>query len=298
MGIAMNITMFLHGLVIKVAHGALRTLYNNLGENGQSAKIKDIFRMSLRIFKVDFFPAAKHNPQVSARGAPNTKLVFDSWGNLGDLDKSIQSLELATSSLAARRIVLPPTTVAFNNAVARDFNAPWSANNLNLDTLQSVLYKASLPMDFYEIHLTDVQHVDDMYRWVRDNYDGAKPLHHLALLVSIVAASTLIPNLFTPTKLKHRFDSTSSKEDVRRIFEDIDWIAKDNRGGMSEPAIFIAMITTFIIAIYEENSPLRQHMLTCKRGGLGDAWRDKNSRSFFSFRFYSFLAIDSKPCSL
>ncbi len=66
-----------------------------------------------------------------------------------------------------------------------------------------------------------------------------------------------------------------SKDDVRRIFADIDWISKSKKG-MADRAIFISMFTTFIIAIYEEDSPLRKHMDSAQRRGLGDVWTSKH----------------------
>jgi hypothetical protein len=111
----------------------------------------------------------------------------------------------------------------------------------------------------------------------------AKLLHHLALLVSITVASTLIPKLFVPENLHTRFAITSSREDVRKVFEDINWIHKPGKKGMAERSIFVTMVTSFIIAIYEPESPLRRYTGTASKNGLGNAWRDKNCQHFHSY---------------
>jgi hypothetical protein len=67
----------------------------------------------------------------------------------------------------------------------------------------------------------------------------------------------------------------------------MDWLPKSSKKGMSERTIFISMITTFIIAIYEPQSPLREHMREAAKGGLGDAWTEKYSMPFL-FSFPSF----------
>lgn len=116
--------------------------------------------------------------------------------------------------------------------------------------------------------------MNDTFVWVKECYDGTKPLHNLALLVAIITASSLLPKLFMPKDSRSLFSDSSSKQDVCEIYSNIDWIKKDKKG-MSEKAIFIAMFTALTISIYEKNSPLQQHMVDKKRHGLGDPWTKK-----------------------
>jgi hypothetical protein len=64
---------------------------------------------------------------------------------------------------------------------------------------------------------------------------------------------------------------------------------------MVEPSIFIAMFTSYIIAIYEEESPLRKFLSGVQRGGLGNAWRDKNCSSFFLLSYSLFKSSPLQP---
>ena len=264
--------------VLKVAVRAITEMFDCFEESQRKTVVVRILKTSLKEYKVMLFPAPK--PRANSRGAPNASPVWDSWGNLGLADKSSGRSAEGASSLSSRRVVVSPTTVAFNNAFASDSNAPWTANHLDLNTLHLVLHSTPLPDDFFKPAPVQNAVVDDTYRWVRENYDGTKPVHHLALLVGIIVASSLLPYLFVPTNLKGRFAKAGSKEAVREAFEDVEWIMKAQRGGMTDRAIFVAMVTTHIIAVYEENSPLRKSMSASKRGGLGDAWREKHCERF------------------
>lgn len=255
--------------VLKIAHKSLLSLVNALSKEDQNSFVMVVLRKSLSVFKINFFPAQK--PKSRTAGRPNTKPMFNSWGNLGAKD-NLLSRKKAASHLT---IPIPPATTAFNNAIANDCNADWTANSLNLKTLKSFLNKMSLPKDFATPTLTGVTYVDDTYHWVRDNYDGTKPLHHLALLIAIIVASSLLPSLFMPSGLKSLFKDANSVDAVRRVFDDMAWLSKGKKG-MADRSIFIAMFTTFIIAVYEQDSPLRKNMDSAQRRGLGDVWTAKH----------------------
>jgi hypothetical protein len=266
--------------VLTVAHKYLMLLELSHGgsqetDTGSNVFVSGIIKLSLKIFKINFFPAPKR--RVHSAGAPPTKPIWDSWGNIGRKDKG-KGLPSGNSFVLPRTTVLPAATIAFNNAIANDSNADWFANSLDLQTLKTVLSKTSLPKDFKLPLLSQVEYIDRMYAWVRENYDGTKPLHHLALLVGIIVASSLLPNLFIPKDLKKLFESgrADMPDKVRRIYEEMNWDRKSSTSGMKEKSVFISMFTTFIIAIYERESPLRRHMETTDRHGLGDAWTAKH----------------------
>lgn len=264
---------------------------NDSVKESQNMFVSGAFKLSIKYFKIRFFPASK--PRTGSAGAPNSRPVFNSWGNLGYKDEDMFSIE-DPSPLASRPTV-PPETIAFNNVIERDCNAEWSANTLTLKTIKRFLNKTSLPKDFVTPSRAEVKYVDETYSWVRLHYNGTKPLHHLALLVAIIVASSLLPDLFVPTGLKPRFLNANSAEDVRKLFDDVDWVSKGKKG-MTDRSIFIAMFTTFIIAIYEKDSPLRKHMELTTRRGLGDPWTSKHCQHFLSFSpfhslFFLFLAV-------
>ena len=73
---------------------------------------------------------------------------------------------------------------------------------------------------------------------------------------------------------KSRFSKATTKTAIQKVYEDVDWIPKP-RKGLKEKSIIICMFTTFIIALYEEGSPLRMKMKLASKGGLGDPWTKK-----------------------
>ena len=145
--------------------------------------------------------------------------------------------------------LVPPLNVAYNNANADNCHGPWTVTDLKLENVRSIILKSTLPTDYEIPASTKDQYIIDTYAWVKQNYDYNKTLHHLALLVAIVAASFL-PYLFIPTDLKHLFTNAHTNADVRKVYEQMDWIDKPKQNGMVKRGIFVAMFTTYIIAIY------------------------------------------------
>jgi hypothetical protein len=266
--------------VLKIVHQALFKLFEgNVGAETQERNVIWLLRRSLRMFRIQFFPAAK--PRSGTSGAPNSKPVFDSWGNLGKKDKKgDRSRKDVDGGIQGSRATVPAATVALNNAIATDCNAEWTAKDLDLRTLRTAICKTSLPTDFTVPSLSEEKYVDDTYRWVKEHYDGTKKIHHLALLVGIIVASTVVPDVFMPTGMKARFANAKTEEMVREVFDEMKWESKAGKRGMSDRTIFVGMFTTFIIAIYEEESPLRKHMDSAHRRGLGDVWTAKHCEHF------------------
>lgn len=268
--------------VLKVVNHALVVLSRARDKEAIKSFVLNAFMMSFDIFKVDFFPQCL--PPTGVRGRPQSTPLFNSWGHLGNLHHPIVSMNVPSPSP-----LVPPLNVAYNNANADNCHGPWTVTDLKLENVRSIILKSTLPTD-YEIPAgAKDQYVIDTYAWVKQNYDHNKTLHHLALLVAIVAASFL-PYLFIPTDLKHLFTNAHTNADVRKVYEQIDWIDKPKQNGMVKRGIFVAMFTTYIIAIYEPESPLRTYMKSAKKGGLGEGWRNKHSKLFLLF---SFLSIPS-----
>jgi hypothetical protein len=264
--------------VLKLAHKALLFIFDDPDKSARRNFVIDSFRKAIKIFKVEYFPAPEKKLNPSA--GPRCKTpIFNSWGNLGRMDPSRTAPVAGPSSLPSRPPV-EPATVAFNNAIANDCNADWSANALNLKTLKKYLHRTSLPIDFTTPAGSEAPYVKDTYTWVRDNYDGTKPIHHYALLVSIIVASSILPNLFISPEDKLRFNERHTVEDVRAMYDHMDWVSKPRQRGMAQKSIFIAMFTTFIIALYEPQSPLRRHMDDSPKKGLGQDWTEKHSTPF------------------
>ena len=163
----------------------------------------------------------------------------------------------------------------------RNTNADWFAGQLTLETLHTVLHKTGLPSDFRTPSPASEQYVDDTYSWVRQAYNGTKPLHHFALLVAVIA-SQLLPRLFMPKDVNKQIFKNASPTQVREIYGRMGWVSKGKKG-QSDKTIFVTMITSFIIALYEPDSPLRQHILSADKNGLGNAWTKKNCKHCIFF---------------
>ena len=257
--------------VLKVAHTSILEIVHMKGLVQQQIFLNKAIRTALVVFKIHFFPAHKDN--TGTRGAPNKVPLFNYWGNLG-LRPSENDPALDPDVISIRPPSVEPETIAYNNAVASDCRAPWRAANLNLKTLKNELNKTTLPKDFTIPDKINEKYVDGTYDFVLEKYDGTKKIHHLALLVSIIVATCLLPSLFPPDNSRPKFKKASTKQEVRAIYENMEWCIRSKKG-MKEKKVFIGMITSYIIALYEKKSPLREHMLTA---GLGNAWTYKNSK--------------------
>jgi hypothetical protein len=259
--------------VLKVVHRALIDISNEPTDDGIREFVIDIFQRSIIEFKIRFFPAQM--AKSSSMGRPCTKPIFNSWGNLGEPDKKLNSGKRSSTPP-----IVHPAKIASYNAMGGDTNVGWNANKLSFGKLKNFLNKMTLPSDYtLPSRSTIAPYVDETYDWVRDNYDGTKPLHHLALLTSIIVSSTLLPNMFIPEEAKALFINATTEHDVRRIYDNLEWKDK-KKGGQTERCFFISMFTTLIIALYEEKSPLRRHMAASSRQALGSAWTTKHSQPF------------------
>ena len=264
--------------VLKVAHSAILDIARIDGVATQQAFLKKVLRLALITFHVQYFPS--HVQHTGTRGAPHKIPVFHSWGHLGRRDPASTSLLLPDPD-PSLSFSIEPETVAYNNAILNDCNAPWKACHLDLTSIKLHLRRTTLPGDYGVLSESDGGYVNDTYDWVKKHYDGTKRIHHLALLVAVVVSSSLLPNLFVAKNSRRLFMSFHTQEDIRRIYNAMDWQQR-NKKGMKDKSIFIAMITTFIIAIYEEKSPLRKHI--AKPGnnlGLGKHWTNKYCTSFY-----------------
>jgi hypothetical protein len=254
--------------VLKVVHRALADMADPRDKTNQIKVVKRAFVLSLETFKVGFAPAAKLRTGTSGR--PYTKPLFNSWGHLGLPDASTVAVE---ENLGPRPN-LDSATVALINAVATDAYSAWTAAELDLKSMKNILGKLSLPTDL-QTPDSPAAYVTDTYSWVRNNYNGTKTFHHLALLVAIIMSNSLLPHLHCPKENVKQLFVDATEEEVRKIYNELEWTTKPG-GGQKDRKIFICMFVTYMIAMYEKDSPLRKHMATSPRKGEGDKWRDKH----------------------
>jgi hypothetical protein len=280
--------------VLKVAHSAISDIAKPDHPDSRLAFLNKMLLLALTVFDVKFVPS--HLPQTGARGGQFVLPVYDHWGHLGVKHSTSPALLLPDPDVSFASLV-EPETVAYNIAVASDCTAPWETSSLDLYSMKDYLNRTTLPSDFPPPSRSTEPYVNDTFTWVKQHYDGTKHHHHLALLVGIIVANSMIPNIFIPKGLRESFSSADSPNQVRAVYSTIGWESRAKKGVAFKP-LFVSMVTTFIVALYEQESPLMRHVTASKKGGLGDPWTDKycahsfNSLLFF-FTSYSLRSIFS-----
>jgi hypothetical protein len=258
---------------LKIAHERIIFLVrsNNNGRRDPKSFVTGMFSHIVRHLDISFVPS--HLPQSGSRGAPNTKPVYNSWAYLSLRDQSTP-LPLPRASNAPSSSQRA-ASFALHNALAHDSNAAWSILPLHLANIASIVHKAGLPIDYATPSPSNVSYVNETFEWVKKVYDSRKPLHHLALLISLIV-TCLCPQLFLPVNPSPRplFVNADTKDKVRDVYNSLPWEERPKKGCRDE-TILVPMFTTFIIALYEPTSPLRIHMQASSKGGLGDAWTAK-----------------------
>jgi hypothetical protein len=264
--------------VLKEAHRILLVLSQETTNDSRRSFVSSYFFRAIEHLRISFVPSHPSSP--SGPGAPRTKPVFNSWALLG-LPQSRPLHHPLPQPSAYPSSSQQAADVALASTLASDSNSEWFVKPITLATLHTVLHKTSLPADFAAVSHGKEEYVTNTYNWVRANYDGTNTIHHFALVVSIIASS-LIPRLFMPKDVKSHFLGADSREGVRKAYHTVPWVIREKKG-MADASIFISMFTTFIIALYEPTSPLRQHIDQSPRKGLGNAWTDKHSMLPLSF---------------
>ena len=259
--------------VLKEATSHLLRISNDSDSNNR-AFIHRFFLHAIDDLRIKFVPS--HPARSGGAGAPSKNPIFDSWAQLGlpESRPSRQTLSHAQRPTAAQKA----SGMALERALETDSNAEWTLRGLTLTNLHTILRRTRLPSDFKWVPTGKGDYVDRTYKFVTDEYDGTKPAHHLALVVGIIAGSFL-PYIFLPTSVvRNDFVDATTRDAVRDVYNSIPWEEKLYKKGVSDKPIYISMFATFAIALYEESSPLREHMNTTAKKGLGNPWTTKHSK--------------------
>lgn len=214
-------------------------------------------------------------------GRPPYSVVYDIWLNLGAQYKmSSPSLTLVGSSSqhdanAARSSI---------QAMSTDSRASWSFQELVLQDLHQILNRSSLPTEWKMGSMSfnndsDSAYVKNTYLWVRNNYNAQKPIHQTAVLLAIIFTA-ILPDVLHGVAVPSLLTNNSSAAEITAAVRNSEWKSPPKgRKGFVDRTPFMMMISTFIIAIYEPTSPLRQYMSE-HGGNLGSAWTSKHGISF------------------
>jgi hypothetical protein len=161
-----------------------------------------------------------------------------------------------------------------------DPSAPWKIPR-NLDDMGPLWKKKVLPSDWdikhaSLVHGDESRYVRDTYEWVQNSFNPDLTHHRLGITLAIMF-SKMLPNIgtdLTQVDIPKNLTPDQVTEKIRQL----PWIVPKHKG-ISQPEPFITMMSTAIIAILDENSPLRQYVKRNDSNALGNPWTDKHGES-------------------
>jgi hypothetical protein len=231
--------------------------------------------LSLHIHMIPWSP-----PHDGSRHRPIHSPRFNAWVTFGAVNTArLQSSSTALRPMERQEVAIRATQETAQNA---DANSPWEASSKTISKLYKVLNRRILPRDFRAPDFStseDSQYVRETYKYVRDNINLDHPLHHLALIIGIIF-SHLCPDVFTeapPLSAGGSAELHRSNEVAAKYLSTLPWSNRTDaaKKGNTQRDIYVCMVTTYIVALYDPKSPLRQyHSL---HGKLGNPWTGKHS---------------------
>jgi hypothetical protein len=148
--------------------------------------------------------------------------------------------------------------------------------------MKHIWHKATLPMCWDIKHASlplrrkeDNGYMIDTYHYVSKNYDGQKPLHHLALIIAIFF-SQVAPDIFFDKMATAQIQSRDGPGVTSEIRE-LEWLptkSSSHRGTVTQLP-FIVMVSTALIGFWDSDSPFSKH-LRSNVNKMGDAWTEKH----------------------
>lgn len=213
-------------------------------------------------------------PHQGDVGRPARKVDFHFWRRtskaqeVGDraLLKVLDAQEHADATDALRTA----------QAALRDAKAPWAIHPMTVGELPTVLLKVALPADFYiaDASLSSEDgYISQVYQWMETHYDGANPIHLFALFVAHIF-SRMAPNLGHPPMPSSVRSMKGNSSAITAAVRKSPWTF-DSRRGVTASEPFIVMLSTFIIAMVDESSPLRKHLKDHNSLGV---WSNKHGK--------------------
>ena len=236
--------------VLQVAIKFIQRLWsNNSGSDGFAVHV---LRIAADANSIRFIPW--HLPPTQAPGRPSTNPTWKSWMQLGKAD--LQDKRFSTSNPFEQST--QDALSALKKAKADDTNVEWSSTDLALAELKLAFSRSKLPEDWYTPSDTLSPCILETYAWFKSIYDCQKPLHQLAIMIGIIV-SRCLPNIFAPKEIAKKLAQANDRHTTATIARNSPWIPKQGRRGMAEKGTFVAMVATYLVAIYDKTSPLRQY---------------------------------------
>jgi hypothetical protein len=220
-------------------------------------------------FRIHAIPwSAKWEMRVGRR---SHRVVYNAWTHFG----AVIVGELPRARPAENRTAQIQAHVA--KTMEADADGPWSMAMIKIQDYHQILNRRVLPDDFKLPSLgsrDEHDYVAATYRHVFDRIDLEKPLHRLVLITAMIF-SKQSPNLFIvkPTNIPNDLNTF---ERMQEFLQTLTWKSRA-RGGLSQQDILIVVTMIYILAFYDETSPLRTY-ISQHKGNLGTAWTNKHSK--------------------
>jgi len=208
------------------------------------------------------------------RGRHSGLVVYNAWSHFGGQRAPEQLLRGPKPHQQHAAALEQSLKLALRN----DADAPWSTGDITIQDIHTILHRHMLPEDFViPVMGLDERsgYIGETYRYVRDNFALPDPLHQLALIIGIIF-SKLTPNVFMEKPAQSvAFHQLSTEESTREYLNTFGWETRPKKG-LTQKNIFVSMTATYIIALYDADSPLRKYFATHQN--LGRFWNDKHSK--------------------
>jgi hypothetical protein len=213
-------------------------------------------------------------PSSGNVGAPMTLPRWNTWSTFAGSGSDL--LRQPSDARQRQSVILQQNQ---DEVIANDEDAEWFACGITLQDIGTVFKRTQRPADFLTPEQIDDKpgYIQDTYRWVYDSLDFSKPLHTFALIMALVTINH-VPAMFINIPDRYRDSDVGDIEKTKRFVQGFTWYDKtDSKRGTKQKDIFLTMVVTIIIALYEEDSPLRKYAQKHKK--LGDAFTKKHGRT-------------------
>lgn len=257
-------------------------------ESTQQSFVESILSAATKELRIHHVPWCKD--RVPTRGRPFSRIVHNVWLSIGK-----------TETQSAKHNAPPPdpltelgratiiTQVSFQTQLD-DPSGPWTASQLSIKDLHTILHKTVLPTDF---NIADSLRgakpiVVETYQWVASRISFANRSHRLFVLIAIII-SRCAPNVRCPTGLSKYFKSAATNPslllDAIRSIQLIE--TPEGHNGTRDQSSYITMVPLAALALSDPSSPIRQHQ------GASKDWTNKHSTYFTSVSLLSLELLSS-----
>lgn len=245
--------------VCRVALRAIAALYGKHAPATQKNFFMKAVAKALALADIHHFPYQSTRTTV---GRPSTAPTWDSWCTFGGAAVTAERTIRTSTLLPAEAAGLALRT-ALNGATANNILGDWRCAHIALGDILDVLKHEKLPQDFVRLGNTD--YVTSNMDWVIDNFDFGNKLHTLALMYGFIV-KYMNPAVYTPKDYPARLkqmNTSTDKHSTLAALRALPWQMKGNKlnaKGNTQTDVFVVMFTAFVIGLYEDGSPIAEHM--------------------------------------